>query len=133
MKLEANPALVTESGLLYADGGPYIVLRALTPSSLLEQNHVSGSSLKTSIHLIKPCLPSLPPEILNAYVAADCRKLILDAIIDISEDSNMVFWCEGNTTIQPIDYIHHTAAYSRFIELSADAPKTRRRRKRRQC
>ncbi|KAL0207837.1 hypothetical protein P9112_010424 [Eukaryota sp. TZLM1-RC] len=74
--------------------GPYVVLEILSPSSLLVQNPVSGSSLKTDTHLVKPCLSSLPPEILNAYVAADSGELILDAIIDITDDSATVLWSD---------------------------------------
>ncbi|KAL0210764.1 hypothetical protein P9112_009062 [Eukaryota sp. TZLM1-RC] len=70
--------------------GPYVVLKVLSPSSLLVQNPVSGSSLKTATHLVKPCLSSLPPEILDAYVAADSGELILDAIIDITDESATV-------------------------------------------
>ncbi|KAL0220028.1 hypothetical protein P9112_005681 [Eukaryota sp. TZLM1-RC] len=113
--------------------GPYTVLKVLSSSSLLVQNPVSGSPLKTAIHLVKPCLSSLPPEILNAYVAADSGELILDAIIDISDDSATVLWSDGTTTVQPVSSIRNTAAYSRYTKLAADPPKPRRRRKRRQC
>ncbi|KAL0214288.1 hypothetical protein P9112_006472 [Eukaryota sp. TZLM1-RC] len=113
--------------------GPYIVLKVLSSSSLLVQNPVSGSSLKTATHLVKPCLSSLPPEILNAYVAADSGELILDAIIDISDDSATVLWSDGTTTVQPVSSIRNTAAYSRYSKLAADPPKSRRKRKRRQC
>ncbi|KAL0210011.1 hypothetical protein P9112_010095 [Eukaryota sp. TZLM1-RC] len=110
--------------------GPYVVLRILSSSSLLVRNPVSGSTLKTAIHLVKPCLSSLPPEILNTCVAADPGELILDAIVDISADSATVLWSDGTTTAQPVDSIRNTAAYSRYIKLS---PKTHRRRKTRQC
>ncbi|KAL0218956.1 hypothetical protein P9112_004609 [Eukaryota sp. TZLM1-RC] len=113
--------------------GPYIVLKVLSSGSLLVQNPVSGSSLKTATHLVKPCLSSLPPEILNAYVAADSGELILDAIIDISDESATVFWSDGTTTVQPVSSIRNTAAYSRYNKLADDTPKSRRKRKRRQC
>ncbi|KAL0210099.1 hypothetical protein P9112_010183 [Eukaryota sp. TZLM1-RC] len=111
--------------------GPYIVLKVLSPSSLLVQNPVSGSSLKTATHLVKPCLSSLPPELLNAYVAADSGELILHAIIDITDESATVLWSDGTTTVQPASSIRNTAAYSRYTKLAADPPKSRRKRKRR--
>ncbi|KAL0226215.1 hypothetical protein P9112_013539 [Eukaryota sp. TZLM1-RC] len=113
--------------------GPYVVLKVLSSSSLLVQNPVSGSSLKTATHLVKPCLSSLPPEILDAYVAADSGELILDAIMDITDESATVLWSDGTTTVQPVSSIRNTAAYSSYIKLAADPPKSRRKRKRKQC
>ncbi|KAL0210000.1 hypothetical protein P9112_010084 [Eukaryota sp. TZLM1-RC] len=89
---------------------PYAVLRILSSSSLLVRNPVSGSTFKTAIHLVKPCLSSLPPEILNAYVAADPGELILDVNVDISADSATVLWSDGTTTVQPVDSTRNTAA-----------------------
>ncbi|KAL0206885.1 hypothetical protein P9112_012596 [Eukaryota sp. TZLM1-RC] len=108
--------------------GPYVVLKVLLPSSLLVQNPVSGSSFKTASHLVKPCLSSLPPEILDAYAAADSGELMLDAIIDITDESATVLWSDGTTTVQPVSSIQNTAAYFRYIKLAADPPKSHRKK-----
>ncbi|KAL0206228.1 hypothetical protein P9112_001535 [Eukaryota sp. TZLM1-RC] len=110
--------------------GPYLVLEVLSPSSLLVINPVSGSFLRSALQLVKPCLFSLPSEILDAYVAADFDELISDAIVDVSDDTATVVWSDGTTTAQPVSSIRNTAAYSRYIKLCADSPKTRRKRKR---
>ncbi|KAL0226578.1 hypothetical protein P9112_013902 [Eukaryota sp. TZLM1-RC] len=92
--------------------------------SPLVLNPVTGFSPKTAIYLVKPYPSFLPLEILNAYVAADSGELILDAIIDVSGDSVTVLWSDGTTTIQSTDSIRNTAAYSKYIKLSADPPKS---------
>ncbi|KAL0214020.1 hypothetical protein P9112_006204 [Eukaryota sp. TZLM1-RC] len=110
------------SATLYSNTKTLVVLEAKFPKSK-----------QTATHLVKPCLSSLPPEILNSYVAADSGELIHGAIIDVSENSATVLWSDGTTTGQPVDSIHNTTAYSRFMKLSIDPPKTRRKRKKRQC
>ncbi|KAL0223651.1 hypothetical protein P9112_003041 [Eukaryota sp. TZLM1-RC] len=72
--------------------------------------------------VVKPCLSSLLPEILNTKVAAD--DLIVDATVDISDDSATVVWSDAITTIQPVDSVRTTTAYSRFMKLTTDAPRT---------
>ncbi|KAL0208768.1 hypothetical protein P9112_011355 [Eukaryota sp. TZLM1-RC] len=82
--------------------GPYTVQKILSSSSILVLNPVTRSSLKTSVHLIKPCYSSLPPAVLDAYAAADSGEAFLDAILDISSNLATVLWSDGTTTKQPV-------------------------------
>ncbi|KAL0213676.1 hypothetical protein P9112_005860 [Eukaryota sp. TZLM1-RC] len=114
--------------------GPYTVQKILSPSSILVLNPVTRSSLKTSVHLIKPCYSSLPPAVLDAYAAADSGEAFLDAILDISSNLATVLWSDGTTTKQPVSSVKNTSAYSRYVKLSdPPAKKQRKRRKKRQC
>ncbi|KAL0214719.1 hypothetical protein P9112_006903 [Eukaryota sp. TZLM1-RC] len=114
--------------------GPYTVQKILSPSSILVLNPVTRSSLKTSLHLIKPCYSSLPPAVLNAYAAADSGEPFLDAILDISSNLATVLWSDGTTTKQPVSSIKNTSTYSHYVKLSdPPAPKQRKRKKKRQC
>ncbi|KAL0222689.1 hypothetical protein P9112_002079 [Eukaryota sp. TZLM1-RC] len=40
--------------------GPYVIKQIFSQSSLLNENPITRTHLKTSIHLIKPCFLSLP-------------------------------------------------------------------------
>ncbi|KAL0208766.1 hypothetical protein P9112_011353 [Eukaryota sp. TZLM1-RC] len=82
--------------------GPYTVQKILSSSSILVLNPVTRSSLKTSVHFIKPCYSSLPPAVLDAYAAADSGEAFLDAILDISSNLATVLWSDGTTTKQPV-------------------------------
>ncbi|KAL0215521.1 hypothetical protein P9112_007705 [Eukaryota sp. TZLM1-RC] len=114
--------------------GPYTVQKILSSSSILVLNPVTRSSLKTSVHLIKPCYSSLSPAVLDAYAAADSGEAFLDAILDISSDLATVLWSDGTTTKQPVSSIKNTSAYSRYVKLSdPPAKKQRKRKKKRQC
>ncbi|KAL0213953.1 hypothetical protein P9112_006137 [Eukaryota sp. TZLM1-RC] len=72
--------------------GPYIVKQNLTRSSLLVENLITTYQIKTSIHLIKPCLSSLPDHILNAYLAADAGELLIDAILDVTDGEALILY-----------------------------------------
>ncbi|KAL0210006.1 hypothetical protein P9112_010090 [Eukaryota sp. TZLM1-RC] len=101
--------------------------------SLVVQNPVTRTQLKTSIHLLKPCLSSLPDNILNAYVAADAGELLVDAILDVSNGQATILWSDGTQTIQPEVTVKNTTAYHRFMKMmSLDKPRRRgKRRKKR--
>ncbi|KAL0226033.1 hypothetical protein P9112_013357 [Eukaryota sp. TZLM1-RC] len=114
--------------------GPYSVQKILSASSVLILNLVSHSSLKTSVHLIKPCHSHLPPAILDAYVAADSSETFLDAILKISNNTATILWSDGTTTKQTVSSVKNTSAYSRCLKLSdPPASKKRGRKKKRQC
>ncbi|KAL0226588.1 hypothetical protein P9112_013912 [Eukaryota sp. TZLM1-RC] len=113
--------------------GPYPVQKILSPSSVLVLNPVTRSSLKTSVHLVKPCYSSLLPAMLDAYVAADSGETFLVAILDISSNTATILSSDGTTTKQPVFSIKNTSAYSRYLKLSdPPAPKKRGRKKKRQ-
>ncbi|KAL0216651.1 hypothetical protein P9112_008840 [Eukaryota sp. TZLM1-RC] len=111
--------------------GPYIVKQNLTRSSLLVENPITSYQIKTSIHLIKPCLSSLPDHILNAYVAADAGELLIDAILDVTDGKALIFWSDGTQTTQPEHTVKNTVAYQRFKKMMI-LDKPRRRGKRRE-
>ncbi|KAL0219603.1 hypothetical protein P9112_005256 [Eukaryota sp. TZLM1-RC] len=110
--------------------GPYIVKQNLTRSSLLVENPNTSYQIKTSIHLIKPCLSSLPDHIPNAYVAADAGELLIDAILDVTDGEALILWSDGTQTTQPEHTVKNTVAYQRFKKMMI-LDKHRRRGKRR--
>ncbi|KAL0213801.1 hypothetical protein P9112_005985 [Eukaryota sp. TZLM1-RC] len=112
--------------------GPYIVKKIISRSSLMVENPITHSQLKTSIRLVKPCLSSLPEEILNAYVAADAGELLIDAILDISDDQATILWSDGTQSSQPVDTVKNTVAFQRYSKMmNLDKPRRRRKRKKR--
>ncbi|KAL0214173.1 hypothetical protein P9112_006357 [Eukaryota sp. TZLM1-RC] len=112
--------------------GPYVVKEVTTRSSLLVENPITRTCLKTSIHLIKFCLSSLPDNILNAYVAADAEELLVDAILDVSDGQATILWSDGTQTTQPETTVKNTTAYHRYIKMmNLDKPRRRGRRKKR--
>ncbi|KAL0223916.1 hypothetical protein P9112_003306 [Eukaryota sp. TZLM1-RC] len=113
--------------------GPYIVKKIISRSSLMVENPITRSQLKTSIHLVKFFLSSLPEEILNAYVAADAGELLIDAILDISDDQATILWFDGTQSSQPVDTVKNTVAFQRYSKmLNLDKPRRRGKRRRRE-